>query len=223
MEKIELKAAKREVLGKKVRALRRGGIIPAHLFGNDVEPVPLQCDALELKHVLDKAGKTHLVDIKVDKAKKATKAVVREIQRDPVKGSVLHVDFYQVRMTDKIKVDVPITLVGEAPALKIKGNVLMRELDKLAIECLPDDIPDHIEVDISVLEGSHQAVHVSDIDSLDGVSIVTDLEHDVVRIGTLRLAEEEAEVEEEAEAEAETEAVEGVEAVEAAEGEAKQE
>jgi large subunit ribosomal protein L25 len=219
MEKIELKAAKREVLGKKVRALRRGGIIPAHLFGNDVEPVPLQCDALELKHVLDKAGKTHLVDIKIDKATKATKAVVREIQRDPVKGSVLHVDFYQVRMTDKIKVDVPITLVGEAPALKIKGNVLMRELDKLTIECLPDDIPDHIEVDISVLEGSHQAVHVSDIEALDGVSIVTDLEHDVVRIGTLRLAEEEAEVEEEAE----TEAVEGAEAVEAAEGEAKQE
>lgn len=226
MEKIELEVAKREVLGKKVRALRRGGIIPAHLFGNNVEPVPLQCDALELKHVLDKAGKTHLVDLKVDKAKRATKAVVREIQRDPVKGSVLHVDFYQVRMTDKIKVDVPIILVGEAPALKIMGNVLMRELDKLAIECLPDDIPDHVEVDISVLEESHQAVRVGDIEVPEGVSVVTDFEHDVARIGMLRLAEVEEEEEEAAEAE---EGAEGAEAAEdateapAAEGEAKQE
>ena len=75
MEKIELKATKREVLGKKVRALRRDGMIPVHLFGSDVEPTPLQCDALDLKHVLDKAGKTHLVDLKVDKAKKITKAL----------------------------------------------------------------------------------------------------------------------------------------------------
>ncbi|MBT3363941.1 MAG: 50S ribosomal protein L25 [Chloroflexi bacterium] len=215
MEKIELKVNTREVLGKKVRALRREGIIPVHLFGNDVTPTPLQCDALDLKHVLAKAGKTHLVDLKVDKAKKAAKAVVREIQRDPVKGSLLHVDFYQVRMTDKIKVDVPITLVGEAPALKIKGNMLIRELDKLTIECLPDDIPDHIELDVSILDESVHAIHVSEIAPIDGVTFITDLEHDVVRIGTVRTT-----AEDEAEDAAEAEAAEAVEGAEGAAAEA---
>jgi large subunit ribosomal protein L25 len=208
MEKIELKVATREVLGKKVRALRREGIIPVHLFGNEVTPVALQCDVLDLKHVLAKAGKTHLVDLKVDKAKKATRAVVREIQRDPVKGSVLHVDFYQVRMTDSIKVDVPVVLIGEPPALKVKSNMLMRELDSVTIECLPDDIPDHIEIDISILEEAHQAIHVSDLEAPEGVTIITDPEYDVARIGTIRVsaadeAADEAEAAEAAEAAAE--------------------
>ena len=226
MEKIELKAATREVLGKKVRALRRGGIIPVHLFGQDVEPTPLQCDALDLKHVLSKAGKTHLVDLKVDKSKKATKVVAREIQRDPIKGSVLHVDFYQVRMTDSIKVDVPIVLTGEAPALKVKGNMVMRELDSVTIECLPDDIPDHIEIDISVLEEAHQAIHVSDLEAPKGVTIITDPEHDVARIGTVRVsaADEAAEAAEAAAAEEGAEEVEAEEgAAEAPGAEAKQE
>jgi len=227
MEKIELKAAKREVLGKKVRALRRGGIIPVHLFGQDVEPTPLQCDALDLKHVLSKAGKTHLVDLKVDKSKKVTKVVAREIQRDPIKGSLLHVDFYQVRMTDSIKVDVPIVLMGEPPALKVKGNMLMRELDSVTIECLPDDIPDHIEIDIGILEEAHQAILVGDIVPPQGVTIITDSEHDVARIGTVRVsAADEAADAAEAEAAAEegAEAAEGAtEAAEGAEAEAKQE
>ena len=223
MEKIELKAATREVLGKKVRALRRGGIIPVHLFGQDVEPTPLQCDALDLKHVLSKAGKTHLVDLKVDKLKKVTKVVAREIQRDPIKGKLLHVNFYKVRMTDNIKVDVPIVLLGEPPALKVKGNMLMRELDSITIECLPDGIPDHIEIDISVLEEAHQAILVGDIVPPQGVTIITDSEHDVARIGTVRLSAADAE-EEAAEAAAAAEAAEAAEAGETAEaGEANQE
>jgi large subunit ribosomal protein L25 len=218
MEKIELKAASREVLGKKVRALRRSGIIPVHLFGQDVEPTPLQCDASDLKHVLSKAGKTHLVDLKVDKAKKVTKVVAREIQRDPIKGSLLHVDFYQVRMTDNIKVDVPVVLLGEAPALKVKGNMLIRELDSVTIECLPDDIPDHIEVDMGILEEAHQAIHVSDLEAPKGVVILTDPEHDVARIGTVRVsaADEAADA-----AEAEASAGESAEAAGAAEGAAE--
>jgi len=214
MEKIELKAASREVLGKKVRALRRVGIIPVHLFGQDVEPTPLQCDASDLKHVISKAGKTHLVDLKVDKEKKVTKVVAREIQRDPIKGSLLHVDFYQVRMTDNIKVDVPVVLTGEAPALKVKGNMLMRELDKITIECLPDDIPDHIEVDMSILEEAHQAILVGDLEAPKGVTIITDPGYDVARIGTIRVsaADEAADA-----AEAEAAEAEGAEAAEATE------
>lgn len=212
MEKIELKAASREVLGKKVRALRRGGIIPVHLFGQDVEPTPLQCDASDLKHVINKAGKTHLVDLKVDKEKKVTKVVAREIQRDPIKGSLLHVDFYQVRMTDSIKVDIPVVLIGEAPALKVKTNMLLRELDSVTIECLPDDIPDNIEVDIGILEEAHQAILVGDLEVPEGVTIITDPEHDVARIGEIRVsaADEAADV-----AEAEAAAEEGAEAAEA--------
>ena len=120
MGQIELQATNRETLGKKVRFLRRQGIIPTHLFGHDVESVTLQCDAVQLRQVLAQAGKTRLLSLKLDKAKKPRNVVVREIQKDPCTGELLHVDFYQVRMAEKIKVEVPIVLVGEAPALKLK-------------------------------------------------------------------------------------------------------
>jgi large subunit ribosomal protein L25 len=182
---MELKATTREVRGKKVRFLRREGIIPAHLFGHGIESVALQCDAAELQHILTQAGKTRLIGIMLDKAKKPRNVVVRETQRDPLTGRLLHVDFYQVRMAEKIKVEVPIVLVGEAPALKGKGNMLIQELNSLTIECLPDRILDSVEVDLSCLAGAEQAIHVKDITLGEGISVLDDPEHIVARISVL--------------------------------------
>jgi len=123
MEQIELQVTNREILGKKVRFLRRQGITPIHLFGHDVESMALQCDTPQLKQVLAQAGKTSLISLRLDTAKKPRNVVTREVQRDPQTGALLHADFYQVRMAEKIKVDVPIVLVGEAPALKSKENI----------------------------------------------------------------------------------------------------
>ena len=172
-EKIELKVDKREVLGKKVRFLRNNGIVPVHLFGHDVESQSLQGDAMTLNKVVAHAGHTRLIDLKVGKSKKAHSVMVREVQKDPVRGSLIHVDFYEVNMAEKIKVEVPIVLVGESPALKIRENMLNQNLNTLTIECLPDKMVDQIQVDISSIQEVDQAVHVKDI-VLPDIAILND-------------------------------------------------
>jgi len=145
---------------------------------------------------LAQAGKTKIINFMLDKAKKSRNVVVREIQRDPLTGELLHVDFYQVRMAEKIKVEVPIVPVGEAPALKSRENMLLQELNNLTIECLPDKIPVRIEVDLSSLTEAEQAIHVRDITLGEGVAVLSNPEHMVVKI-SLRHVEKVEEVVEE--------------------------
>ena len=193
MEKIELKTNTREILGKKVRFLRREGITPVHIFGHDIDSLALQCDTIQLQQVLNQAGKTHIVNLMLDKVKKPRNVVVREIQRNVLTGDILHVDFYEVRMGEKIEVAVPIALTGEAPALRLKENMMEQELHQLNIECLPDRIPEHFEVDISSLEEADQTIYVKDISMGEGITVLADPEHIVVKI-SVRRAEKEEEV-----------------------------
>ncbi len=192
MDQIELEVAKREILGKKVGFLRRQGITPVHLFGHDIESLALQCDTAKLQRVLTGAGKTGLISLKLGGNKKPRNVMVREVQTEPRTGETLHVDFYQVRMEEAVRVDVPIVLVGEAPALKSKANTLVQGLSTLAIECLPAKIPASVELDISFLTEPEQAVRVKDI-RLDGeITVLNDPGVVVVRI-TSRVMEEEVE------------------------------
>jgi large subunit ribosomal protein L25 len=197
MEKIELQASPREVMGKKVRFLRRQGIVPLHIFGHGIASLALQCDIAQVQEVLSQAGKTKIINVKLEKSKTPRNVVVREIQRNPMTGGLLHVDLYQVNMTEKIHVEVPIHLVGEAPALKHRENMLEQELHSLNIECLPDKIPASIELDISSLAEAEQSIQVGDITLDEGVAVLNDPEHAVVKISS-RPAER---VEEAAEAE----------------------
>ena len=201
MEKIELQTANRETLGKKVRFLRRQGVIPVHLFGRGIESLALQCDTGQLQHVLTQAGKTMLINLKLDKAKKPRNVVVREVQREPLTDELLHVDFYQVSMTEKIRVEIPIVPVGEAPALKLKENFLTQELTSLTIECLPDEIPPSVEVDVSSLAEAEQMIHVQDLTVGEEITVLNNPEQMVVKISARRIEEvvEEVVVEEEVE------------------------
>jgi large subunit ribosomal protein L25 len=202
---MELSTSKREILGKKVRFLRRQGITPVHLFGRNVEPMPLQCDTTELQHVLARTGMTGLINLKIDKTKEPRNVMVREVQKEPRTGQLLHVDFYQVRMEEKIRVEVPIVTVGEAPALRFKENFLAHELNNLTIECLPDEIPSRVEVDLSNLTEAEQAIHVKDIRLDDGITILDHSDQLVVKIST-GFVEKEEEVKAEVEAEVSEEA-----------------
>jgi large subunit ribosomal protein L25 len=201
MEQIELQATTREMFGKKVRFLRSQGIIPIHLFGHNVESVALQCDATQLQRVLAQAGKTKFINLKLDKAKRPRNVVVRKVQRDLLTGGLLHVDFFQLRMAEKIKVDVPIVLVGEAPALKSKENTLAHELNSLTIECLPSQIPANVGVDLSPLTEVGQTIRVKDLVLDEGVTILNDPEVLVVKVNLRpkEMVEEEVVVEEAAE------------------------
>ena len=197
MEQIELQATSREILGKKVRFLRRQGITPVHLFGHNVESVALQCETAQLQQVLAQAGKTRLISLKLDKGKRPRNVVVREIQKDPQTSELLHIDFYQVRMAEKIKVEVPIVLVGEAPALKSKENMLEQELNNLTVECLPDRIPDSVKLDLSSLNETEQAIKVKDIILGEGITVFDDPEHTVVKISLRHVEKVEEKVVEE--------------------------
>jgi len=201
MDHIELSATPRDLLGRKVRFLRRQGITPTHLFGHNVESLALQCDTAQLMRVLAQTGQARLISLKLGKARKPRNVVVREIQRKPSTGELLHVDFYQVSMAEKIRVEVPIVPVGEAPALKSKEHFLMRELSSLSVECLPDEIPNSIELDLTSLTEAEQAIHVRDITLGKGITVLNHPEQLVVKIGT-RPVEEVVEEEVEAPAEA---------------------
>ena len=163
VEKIELKVDKREVLGKKVKELRAKGLVPVHLFGHNLDSQSLQGETATVQGVIQKAGKTRLIDLKIGKAAKSHAVMVKEVQKDPIKGYLLHVDLYEVNMKEKIKVEVPVVIVGESPALKLRENMLYQDLRSLHIECLPDKMPDRIQVDISSIKEADQAVRVKDI------------------------------------------------------------
>ena len=199
MNKLELELTKRDILGKRVRFLRRQGITPAHLFGHGIESMALQGDTAKLEKLLAQAGKARLIKLKLDKQKTPRLVLLREFQRDPTKGELLHVDFYQVKMTEEIRLEVPVVLVGEAPALKSKDNMLEHELDTLTIECFPANIPAGVEVDISSLTEPEQAIRVKDIDLDEDITVLNDPELVVVKIGWRRVEKVEEELVEGAE------------------------
>jgi large subunit ribosomal protein L25 len=199
MGKIELEVTNREILGKKVKHLRRQGITPVHLFGHSIKSLALQCNTGELERVLAQAGYTGLISLKLDEEKKPRAVVVREFDRDWRRGKLVHVDFYQVRMEEKIRLEVPVVLVGEAPALKSKDNMLEHELETLTVECLPAKIPASLEVDISSFTEPGQAIRVKDIALDKGITVLNDPELVVVKISSRPVEKVEEEVVEVAE------------------------
>jgi len=211
MEQLELEVFKREITGKEVRFLRREGITPANLYGHGIDSTSLQVDTKHLEQMLTQAGKTSLVSLNIKDSKTPVKVLVREVQKNPLTDELLHVDFYQVKMTEKITAEVPLLFVGEAPALKNKYTSLLHLVDSLSIEALPDALPHSLEVDLSSLEETNQAIYVKDIHLSDGVTLLSDPEQMVVKIAETRRAVEaevaaevaEAEVKEEVAAEEE--------------------
>ena len=181
MQRKEINAETRKLTGKRVRFLRREGIVPVHLFGHGQESLTLQSKTTELDKILSQVGMTRLINLKIKDEKEAKPVLVREIQRGAT-GKLLHVDFYQVKMGEAVEVAVPIVLVGDAPALKSKDNMLMQELDSLNIESLPDKIPANIPVDVSALAEPDQELRVKDIQVPSGIKILDEPNRLIVKI-----------------------------------------
>jgi large subunit ribosomal protein L25 len=181
-KKVNLIVQSRKAVGKDAKLLRRRGIVPLHLYGHGIKSLTLQVNAVELKKVVDNVGTSALLGILVDSAKKPLNVVIREIQRDPMTGRLVHVDFYEVSMAEKIKMEVPILLSGEAPALKSSDNQLVQELETLDIECLPAKIPANIGLDLSSLTEAGKELFVKDIKPVKDVMILNNPEQLVVKI-----------------------------------------
>jgi large subunit ribosomal protein L25 len=206
MKQIELEVTERKILGKKVRFLRHQGITPLHLFGHGIESASLQCATTNLQRVLAEAGQTRLIRLKLNNEKGPRNVVVRGVQKEPLTGETLHVDFYEVRMGEQVKMEIPIILVGEAPTLRSKENTLVQELNSLAIECLPASIPNNVELNVTSITEPDQVQRVKDIELNERITVLSDPEQVVTRISTRpieRIDEAAAIEEEEAEAIAE--------------------
>ncbi len=206
MNGLTLQATKREILGKKSRFLRRQGITPTHLFGHNLKSLALQCDTAKLQRIIAQAGTTRLIALEIDGDKQPRSIFIREIQRDEINRQLLHVDFYQVRKEEKIKADLPLVLVGEAPAMQLKGRMLTHALTSISVECLPDKLPPQIEIDLSHLEEVEQAIYVSDIALSPDITLLTGPSQLIVKVSEV-VVEKEEEVVAEVEAEAGAEEV----------------
>ncbi|ADJ26675.1 ribosomal 5S rRNA E-loop binding protein Ctc/L25/TL5 [Dehalogenimonas lykanthroporepellens BL-DC-9] len=194
MEKISLAVARRETTGKKNRFLRRAGVTPCHIYGHSIASETVQADTAALEQVIATAGSSRLVSLEF-KGKKPRMAFVREVQRPPVGNSILHVDFYQVKMTEKIAARIPLHLTGESAALKAKGRYLTNPIDHIEVESLPANIPASVTVDISVLETLDDAIYVSDLGLDKSVTLLTDPETLVAKIAEAHVKAEEEELE----------------------------
>ncbi|MEX0832563.1 MAG: 50S ribosomal protein L25 [Actinomycetota bacterium] len=189
---VKLKAEPREGKGKgAAHKLRSSGKVPGVLYGHGMDPVPLAVDARELSHVLHTdAGTNVLIDLQVDSENHL--ALAREIQHNHIRGEFLHVDFLAIRRDQKIVVDVPIRIVGESHGVK-EGGVVEHHLWDLKIECLPGDVPEAIDADISPL-GIGESLHVSDLRVPEGADVLTDLGESVVSVVVPQVLQVEEEV-----------------------------
>ena len=201
MDNLTLLTTNRSLLGKKTRFLRRQGITPTHLFGHNVSSLALQCDTAKLQRIIAQTGRTRPINLEIEGDKRPRTVFIREIQRDELTRQLIHVDFYQVKKTEKIKVDVPIIFVGEAPAMKEKENILTYGVTSLSVECLPGEVPPQIEVDLSHLEKAEQAIYVRDITLSPDITVITEPDQLMVKVGAARVARIEEVVEEEVVAE----------------------
>lgn len=197
MEKIELEAKKRTERGKKNDALRAEGKVPAVIYGRGVKSEPVELEARVIEKVYHQAGGNKIVSLKLGEGR-ARNVLIHEVQRGSIRGELTHVDFYVVRMDEELKAEVPLHFVGESTAVYQGEGSLMKNLDVVEVECLPGDLPESIEVDISVLDDFEKTITLNDLKVPAGVKLVEeDLETLVAKVEPPRSDEEMAELEEE--------------------------
>lgn len=197
-DEILIIAQKRTVTGKKVGALRREGLLPGVIYGRHLEALPIQMETKEASYKINRLTASSLVVIDVEGEKHT--AIVRDRQKDVIFGDLLHVDFLAVSLTETLRTTVNIELVGEAPVSKSGDYVIVQSLNILEIECLPNDLPERIEVDLSVLETIDDNIFVKSLKLDENITILTDPEELIVSVTYVKEeAEQEVQGEEEPE------------------------
>jgi len=217
MDKLQLKAAVRDIKKDKPEKMRKAGMLPAVLYGNKVANLALSINARDFDKVLKKAGESTIVELTTDDGK-IHPVLIHEFQRHYLTSVPTHVDFYQVSMTDKLKAKVALEFTGESKAVKQLGGVLVKVLTEVEVECLPADLPHNILVSLDGLQTLQDTIHVKNLAVPAKVKIITPAEELVIKVQPPR----------DVEAELSTPVVEDVSKVEgaaedkpAAEGEAK--
>jgi large subunit ribosomal protein L25 len=192
---VEIELSPRELMGKKAGRLRRAGIVPVHLYGPGMEPRALQCNASQLIRVLATAGGATPIHITIQGEPGNHLAFAREIQWDPKRDDLLHVDLLAADISRPVTAQVPIVLIGESAGARTVSGTVMHQLRTVDIQALPLEMPSEIELDISVMEEPDSVIRVSDLPIPENATLLSDVEDLVVRIELPRV-EVEVEVEE---------------------------
>lgn len=225
MKKLQLKVEERKILGRKVKKLRREGILPGNIYGKTIKSRAIQVPAAEFEKVSKEAGETQIVELSLGKT--VHPVLIHNIMLDPRTGSPLHADFYQVDLKEKIKAMIPVEAVDEPKAVTDKIGLLLQPLSEIEVEALPTDLPEKISVDILPLAELEQQITVADLKIPANVQVLTDPTQVVFKIGELVSKEAEALAKQEEEAAAaaaaETTAEKGEQVPAEKEGEAKPE
>ena len=226
MADLELDLDAREAHGKANRRLRRDGIVPGIVFGKGEASTPVQVDAKVFETLYRTAGRTSVVNMRLPGKTATTSGIIKSVQRHPLSGSAIHVDFFLVNLKQEMEIDVPLVFTGEAPAVEETGGALLHNLSSVHVKALPTDIPHEIVVDVSVLRSLDVAIHVRDLNlNRNLVHVLTDGDTLVATVVPPRIEEEpepiltEEELEALAAAEAEGEGAEGEEGAPAEGGE----
>lgn len=190
---LTLKATKRKILGKKTKFLRDKDIIPTVVYGYKFEPIIIQVAYQEFEKIYKEAGKSSIINLEIDK-ENPIKSIIYDIQYHPVTDKIQHVDFYKIKAGQKVKVEVVLNFIGASPVVKELGGSLIINLDKVEVECLPEDLIHEIDVDVSVLTSFGKSIRVKDLKVPQSVEILQDSEATVIHAEEPR---KEKEVEEE--------------------------
>lgn len=220
MDRISLAVSERTIVGKKVKKLRRDGIIPGHVFGKNLETEHVEVSLKDFTTVFKQTGETGLIDLKIGQ-EKVRPVLIRDIQFDPMSGGVLNIDFYQVNLKVKVTVPVPIILIGEQPeSVHLGETVVLQSLAQVDVEALPTDLIENIEVNIETLKNLDDTITVGQLDiDREKLTVLADADEVVVKLAPAVTEEMKALLEEqEAEAAAAQEAVEEEAGQEAKEG-----
>jgi large subunit ribosomal protein L25 len=203
VKRYNLKVTKRTVLGKQVKRLRREGILPCNIYGKDLKSTAVQVPEKDFLAIYNEAGETGLVDIDLDG--KLTPVLIHNMQKN-FRGKILHADFFQVNLKEKVKTMVPLEIVGEPKAVVDKVGILMKIISEVEVEALPAELPEKIEVNVEHLANIDDQVTVADLKVSEGVTVLTEPEQVVAKIAELVSKEAQEQAAEEAAAAAEASA-----------------
>ncbi len=171
---MELQVQKREIFGKKVNTLRGSGLIPAELYGRGRENIHLSVLTKEFSQVFKEAGESTIVNLVLENEK--LPVLIHEVVMNPLDDTIMHVDFYQVRMDEKITASIPLEFTGEAPAVKEKNGVLVKAMQEIEVEALPADLPHDFQVDLNTLSDIGMSIHVKDIKVPERIKLLVEPE-----------------------------------------------
>lgn len=190
---ITLKAKVRDIVGKKVKKMRENDMIPAVMYGHKIASQNLSVNYLDFKRVFDKAGESALIELETGDNK--VNVLVHDIQTEPMSGKISHVDFFQVNMKEEVETEISLEFVGESPAVKELGGVLMKNLDAIMVKCLPADLPEKYEIDLSKLATFDDVIVVKDLPVSEKIEIMIDPETVIASVQEPRTEEELSELE----------------------------